>query len=624
MKTIAPRNCLAKRFFKQNYSSITILKLIPLLFLLLLNGCGGGGNNAAEQVAPLQPANSQPDDTPNSDSDSNANPNVNTIIAPVSEASVSQQGNDAALSVSFSLLDDSGEIIAQQSMANLGVFEFALGEISYRSFTLNVEVESATESTSCRLNDVPMGRASDTLFQNRVQPAYLRQSYLFSCTDSASDENNAIRKVLSLVSTKDDLAALFQRSLDLTPDYGATQPNADNVPRQQRNYYYEINNLMSLAAIYTSPEDFTLAPDDPVLQKIESYLIVASEFYFQPCYEYDFYNDEPMSCRSEFKQDGFYLWRSPLNNTPRFRTSHYKIEWRSAAGVAQAVKAILLKHADDNTECLVSDFPTTIREQSVACRAKNLRKMIEEQVWRKWQSEINTTDVMHYVAWLELIVDMFNSTVHIEHDYGCTSNCYQPRTKASLMYRMLDYVTISGDYLNIACRLPGGSSQSCVWRDYDFGLSGSNDLSHLAIPVFVFYETGKAEVCQTVGSKCFRRDAFIRTLKERTWSPVPTDSTAVNFPKFDMFLNGYCGVNVNNRNSGLQDYCQEYWLKETVLNNAHRELYGFVNFGSYDAGLQLMLLQAADVNKDSVIDTNDVLARGYAAFLYRAIQQPQD
>lgn len=589
---------------------VYLTRLMIILFSLILSACGGSGAD----VSSSPPVNEPPVNEPVGD--------VNALIFPVREASVIQQASEMSLPVAFSLLDDSGEIIFRQNMAGLSSVEFELGEISYRSFTLDVEVESATASTNCRLNNVPMGKADDTHFQSRVQPAYLRQSYLFSCTDAAYDENSAIRKVLSLVSTKDDLAALFHRSLDSTPDYGATQSNAENARRHQRNYYYEINNLLNLAAIYTSPEDFTLTPDDPVLQKIESYLIVASEYYFQPCYEYDFYNDEPKSCRSEFKQDGFYLWRSPLNNTPRFRTSHYKIEWRSAAGVAQAVKAILLKHADDNSTCLVSDFPTTIREQSVACRAKNLRKMIEEQVWRKWQSEINTTDVMHYVAWLELIVDMFNSTVHIEHDYGCTSNCYQPSTKASLMNRMLDYVTISGDYLNVSCRPPDGVTQSCVWRDYDFGLSGSNDLSHLAIPIFVFFETGKAEVCQTVGSKCFRRDAFIRTLKERTWSPVPTDSTAVNFPKFDMFLNGYCGVNVNNRNSGLQDYCQEYWLKETVLNNAHRELYGFVNFGAYDAELQLMLLQAADVNKDSVIDTNDVLARGYAAFLYRAIQQP--
>lgn len=589
---------------------ITLTRLMVIFLALLLSACGGSSDEASV-VAPVTEA---PAVEPDGD--------VNTLIFPVREASVIQQANESSLPVAFSLLSEAGETIAHKGLAGLSSAEFELGEITHDTFILDVEVESATESTRCRLNNAPMGRASGTHFQSRVQPAYLRQSYLFSCTDSASGEINAIRKVLSLVSTKDDLAALFHRTLELTPDYGATQSNAVNARRHQRNYYYEINNLLNLAAIYTSPEDYTLAPDDPVLQKIESYLIVTSEYYFQPCYEYDFYNDEPRSCRSEFKQDGFYLWRSPLNDTPRFRTSHYKIEWRSAAGVAQAVKAILLKHADDNAECVVSDFPTTIREQSVACRAKNLRRMIEEQVWRKWQNEINTTDVMHYVAWLELIVDMFNSTAHIGHDYGCTSNCYLPGSKSSLMDRMLDYVTINDGYLNISCRLPGGVTQSCVWRDYDFGLSGSNDLSHLAIPVFVFYESGEAEICQTDGGSCFRRDAFIRTLKERTWSPEPTDSAAVNFPKFDMFLNGYCGVNVNNPDSGLQDYCQEYWLKETVLNNAHRELYGFVNFGAYDAELLLMLLQAADVNKDSVIDTSDVLARGYAAFLYRAIQQP--
>lgn len=610
---------------KGKFSNQRVRRCLALaLAIWVISACGSSGSDTSNDSVTL--TNPEPPSPPASDNNQNDNAvptpgDVSALITPVNQFEV-DTGLASSPAISVSLQAPESESIAD-NLQGVASVTMALGELSGQQFTLDIDIAQSTEMTYCTLNEQAMGRTETGLFQSQVKPTYLNEYYQLVCSDATNSDLDGINKVIKLSSTKMDLLNLFQLTLDRLPDYGVGRSNGENVRRRQRNYYYEINNLLTLAEIYSAPETFGIASDDPVINKIENYMIITSEFYFQPCFDYDFYNGDPASCRSLFKEDGYYLWRSPLNNTAAFRTSHYKVEWRSAAGVAQAIKAIMLKHEDDADLCLVNDLPTMVRDQGMACRAKNLRRMIATHVWEKWQDKIADTDVMHYVAWLELIVDMFNATAHIPHNYECDNDCYQQTTKNSLMGRMLDYVTIDAGYLNITCRPASENNQSCAWREFELGHANSNDLSHLAIPMYVFDKTGATQICQTNTETCFTREALLKTLKERTWAPSVEDSTAVNFPKFDMFLNGYCRDNFNNGSSPLQDYCQQYWVTETSLNNAHREIFGFVNFGSYDAELMTLLLQAADVNKDTVIDENDVLSRGYAAFLYRSLWQPR-
>ena len=72
-----------------------------------------------------------------------------------------------------------------------------------------------------------------------------------------------------------------------------------------------------------------------------------------------------------------------------------------------------------DTNCIFSDIP--VEEQSLNCRAKNLRRLVYEQIWLKWNDEefiktlpvddyIPTANVSHYLSWIQLIIDMFDGT----------------------------------------------------------------------------------------------------------------------------------------------------------------------------------------------------------------------
>ena len=586
--------------------SSTIFKSVCFIgFVIVIQACGGGGSSGDNSSI-------QADSAPGSQL-----PPLDTETPRLSDgvlALTSIRFNNTQIELNES---NNADLIEQLN-------EYHIGDISGTTMALSFTVADAEHLTTCSIDGVEVQPESENSFSGSILPAYLREEFRLECEyQPESADSQLLTRKVTLTAEKQDVSALFSYYLEIVPNYPLNDVNSAEIERVQRNYYYEINNLITLARIYAAPAEFALTDETELLQKLEHYLINTAEFYFQPCYDYDFETGPPASCRSENKVDGYYLWRSPLNNTEQYRSNHYKVEWRSAAGVAQAIKVLLKRHENVTETCLIADNPSQVRAQSISCRAKNIRRLIYQQVWQKWQSKIGSTDVMHYIAWLELILDMFQSTAHIEHDYNCTNNCYTAPNLASQMERILEFVAISGEYQSMTCRPMSESSQDCVWREYQLGNAGSNDLSHLAIPMYVFAQQNSPRVCNALGQRCFDRSTFIHTLKNRTWTSELSDVNGYLFPKFDMFLNGYCKTNYNNSSSSLQSYCLDYWVNETSVNNAHRELFGFVNFGAYDRELMLILLQAADANKDDIIDTNDVLTRGYVGFLYHALLNPQ-
>ncbi len=347
---------------------------------------------------------------------------------------------------------------------------------------------------------------------------------------------------------------------------------------QKINFYYEINSLINATRIYTNPLKF----GSPDIVEIENYLITLSEAYFKPCNGYDFYNDAPRNCRSPERVGKYYLWRSPLNNTEIIRIAHAKVEWRAVAGISQAVIA-LLRSNDPN-----------IRK-----RAQKVKELIYKEVWIKWHDieyiesiglssayAIQNASVLHYLSWIELIVDL------LKDEYPVTS----------VIEKMKDYV-VEGEFINFRCRPVDSDNQSCRWRGYQLGDSKSNDLSHLAIPVYVFERQGLYVA------------EMIKTLKEKTWSQLD----GFNYPKFDMFFNGHCKDNYDNSEDGLYKYCNTYWFTEEKSNNSHRQLFGFVELGKYDIDLAKIYIQAADTNNDGTIDSSDILVKDYVVNLYEMI-----
>lgn len=563
-------------------------KALALLTSVVLYGCGGGSESSQSGGLPTTPT------TP-------------TTPAPPPEP---EAVSIDAVSISHADMDliemDSGFVVES-------------GELRGETFSFSAQLNVDEESVSCFLDDKIMPKSGAT-YSIDIKPSYLTQVHTLSC---ARAEEEADVKALEVRAVKSDVEQLFQSFLADLPEYPLNNNNAEEIERSQLNFYYEINNLLSASRVYTQPSDFGIAPNDPVIDKIESYLINAAEMYFQPCFNYDFYEGAPASCRSEEKVDGYYLWRSPQTNREGVRTFHAKVEWRSAAGIAQGIKAILNKHVNNDEVCLVDDLPSRVRAQSLSCRAKNIRRMIKEQVLDKWDYALHVSDVVHYEAWIELIYDMYSSTQDIAHNYECTENCYSPPTVESIMDKLLSYVVDEGDHLNITCRPSTHAEQRCAWWFWELGKSNSNDLSHLALLMHVFELTGKNQVCSSDGENCFDRTKLIKTLKERTWVTDIEDSNGYLFPKFDIFLNGYCRDNFNNPDSELQDYCHDFWFTESRVNNSHRQLYGFVNWGAYDAELMDILLVAADTNRDGLINDDDILVKDYIAMLYLALNAPR-
>lgn len=580
-----------------NFANLIKLSLITLC----ISGCGGGSDSISTQQPTIPPVTEPP---------------ITPTAPEAPEAPGIPQEPDT---LKIEQIDVTGEETETQFFNGTKAVIVDYGELDGRQLNIRMTVNDETVS-ACFINAQQMTR-NNRQFQADFTPTYLTENLEISCD---KDSEILTLSQVTIHSTKNDLQALFEEKLTWFSQFELNNINVEELPRPKTNYYYEINNLISVAAMLMQPEEFGLSEenDAEMLQNIENYIINRAEFYFHPCPDYDFENGPRASCRSAEKVDGFYAWRSPMSEVPRYRVNHAKVEWRSVAGISQGIKAILLKYEDHSESCLISDLPGTIREQHVACRAKNIRRMIKEQMLDKWAEEITVSPIAHYLAWLELSFDMFDTTSHIEHHYECTNDCYEPPVitpKAERIDRMLEFVSVEDGYFNITCT-PRGSSRICKYWTWDFAKTGSNDLNHASVFIHALESYLGEQVCRSDGSLCLEREPVIKTLTEKTWVSGERFESGLGFPKFDQFINGYCKENIDNSESSLQDYCHQFWFTEEIRNNAHRQLFGYVNFAPYNRELMQMFIIAADANKDGVISDDDVLTRDYVAWLYRAIQ----
>jgi len=121
--------------------------------------------------------------------------------------------------------------------------------------------------------------------------------------------------------------------------------------------------------------------------------------------------------------------------------------------------------------------------------------------------------------------------------------------------------------------------------------------------------------------QCIDLSKLATTMDQQAWvNWIENDGTAVGFPKFDMFVNGYCSDAYTDPDNTLFEFCNTYWLTESGGWNAHRKLFGYVNLGKYNRRLMIKLVQAADHNHDGELDLDhDGPLYAYIVYLYKAL-----
>jgi len=526
-------------------------------------------------------------------------------------------------------LDQEINLLNSSDLEKVNLSHSAL-QIVNTSLNAAMTLKEPASNIKCQLGDIPLQTEDNKNFTATFQAAYFQENISLEC--KAQDATVLFKKIILNASDNE-----VQKELDIYfkyfPKYDLNNFNVEQVDLRKVNFYYEMHRIISAANIYTSPSDFNIDVGDDTYQIIENYLINVSETYFQPCNGYDFENGEPSSCRSEEKYGGYYLWRSPLNNTPTWRKTHPKVEWRSVAGISVAIKALLTRHQSDSSECWVSDIPSQVRAQSIACRAKNIRRLIYSEVYEKWNdyiyvtktlnldesSVIDRVKVLHYYSWIELIIDMLNSTQEIQLSGNCSIyQCDYPTLK-SYQSKMLDFMTEENGHTNMLCTI---NNSSCVWREYDFAHSNSIDISHINILLYWMDSTNSALFCNDDNSKCISLSNLVKTLKTKAWAENSGDlAGSKNFPKFDVFLNGHCKSAIQDTSAHLNEFCLEHWAYENVKSNFHLALFGVMGYGKYDRDLMIKIRRAVDVNKDGHLDGSDILMRDNLILMTRAMSK---
>ena len=488
-------------------------------------------------------------------------------------------------------------------------------------------------SQQCRANDRQMTRLDDGSFSVSFEPAYFFETIELSCSIA---ERVTLNTKVNLYASDPQLDAAISLFLQTAFPESDTPSLTDSYSAYRRaSYYDETYRFLAAAAVYRNPDLFNVPENGTIFKRLESYLLNTSEAFFEPCVDYDFYNGPMRQCRSENRVGKYYLWRSPFNNEASIRTSHAKVEWRAAGGAAQAIKALLERNPPNKDEaCVTSDRPSTVRNQSLSCRALNVRRLLYAEVWRKWSdvdwvasigfgpaSTIQGTDVSHYIAWNELTYDLFNSTKNIQGVFDCNAGaCIDWNSIASRRDALLGFFYYRDGYLHISCRPPDFLT-GCEFLGNDFQVTGSNDLSHLDMVIQVVSSQDTESYCTADGSKCIVMTELAKTMNDRTWvESLGSGVNEVGFPKFDLFFNGYCQRAYKTPDSALQQFCLDYWVTERLNWPAHRKLFGWVNLGKADRQLMLKLRKAADENHDNVLSRDDVFFfNTYSVFLYSAL-----
>jgi hypothetical protein len=571
-------------------------KLFVLFLMLALAGCGGGGSGGG-------------------DVDGNVIDSAPVLL----NLDVSIDGRlyrrDSS-PISIEVIDDDNIIIAATPIA----FE--------------IKVENPDPSLDCSVAGTQMQvDDSNTLYTAVIQAAYFKEQVSIECS---LDHVVLMDHEVSIFASDPILEIFFQEFLENKNYVSVSDDPMSEDPYsgyRKTNYYSDINRLISLAELYQNAVLYGLEFD--ILQKIEQDLINTSEAFFEPCIKYDLNGEAAAQCRSVSREGPYYIWRSPTLKD-RVKLNHAKVEWRAAAGVAQAIKALLLNNPPSQREiCPSSNEPSVIKNASLACRALNVRRLLYEEVWIKWNDSdwissvgvasnlsISTTVVPHYIAWIEYIVDLFVQTVHIDADYEC-GECVSELDFESRRDFLFDYFFTYGDnneYVGHYSEHPELGIPR-IWEGYDFSVTNSTDISHSNTTIHLLSMYGETEACDSEGITCLNFPALARTMDEKAWEgSIQNDGFANGFPKFGVFINGYCSTAYENPEDSLYEFCNDYWVTESERWLPHRRLIGFVNLGRHNRDLMIKIRQASDNNRDGLLNNSyDVNVNSYLVFLYKAL-----
>lgn len=309
--------------------------------------------------------------------------------------------------------------------------------------------------------------------------------------------------------TSDELFTDVQTYLSVLPD-----------PRM-KSYYSEIHRMQQIATVYDGPDTFQVSAYQRA--ELEEWGLSVGEAYYTPCPDYDYYNaSKSKQCRSVDRyEDGFYKWRSAAPST--FRHDHMKQELRAVAGVSYMVKMVLLN--DPTNE-----------------RALVLRDLIYTETYLKWQHDIATEVVPHYVAWAEYMIEMFEDT-NYEQDY------------ASRRDWLLDHFWVDNGRAGLYSTHPNELPRKHIWNGYDFSPANASDLSHADTTVFLL----RHDIDTVALANTMRTEAF-------------------NGSKYDPFTNGYCLQDGRN----LEVFCRIYGDEESGGWYPSRKLFGFTSLPMLD------------------------------------------
>lgn len=495
--------------------------------------------------------------------------------------------------------------------------------------SLSLIVADDNQEVVCTAAGMPMRRESAEHFTMAIQIAYFEETIALECViDDTKQYFGKITISASDPSLSTFLDLYLQRQILVG---NSDSPNDPYSGYRRRSYYSEINRFISMAELYTNPAAYGIDSKSETYEKIELHLINTAEAFFEPCPNYDLYTGDSRQCRSEERSGPYYLWRSPNDKPDNVRVTHAKVEWRAAGGISQAIKALLLKNPGiANQQCPSRDNPSEMMGSNLTCRALNVRRLLYNEIWLKWNDvdwvksvglssafTISNTVVPHYIAWTEYMVDLFEHTAQIA----------DTRTEIVAKSRkdyLLGYFSTFGDdeqYLNFGCSHEE-QSRSCIWEGYDFSVVDSADISHSNTTIHLLSMYGNQEICDSVTAKCVSLSVLAKTLNERTWADyILNDGFAIGFPKFDVFINGHCQVAYENHEEPLQDFCNAFWLSEAEGWLPHRRLIGFVNLGQFNRELMIKLRASADNNQDGMLDmVYDQQLVTYVVFLYRALK----
>ena len=487
--------------------------------------------------------------------------------------------------------------------------------------------------SSCIVAGKQFKKTENLTVSAEVLPAYFEENFQLIC------EKNQFRNIeIDIFLAAEDpvidsyIAEFISTSFRDANDNDPADPYSGY---RRRNFYSDINRSFSLAEIYRNPEKYSIERGGETHKKIEQHLINTAESYFEPCPGYDLLDpEEARQCRSEERVSNYYVWRSPTDQT-NVRLNHAKVEWRAAGGIAGGVKALILENeaSSSSENCPTSTEPSELLDETILCRALNVRQLLFDEVWKKWNDadwlsavglsrsyNMANTTVPHYIGWTEFIVDLFDSTSHV------CKECMTDRNYVSRLDYLLRFFETFGNnnqYVNQLCNLPE-TGRRCNWEGNDFETSGSTDISHFNTTVHLLTEIDAFDVCSSNGSKCVSLTGLARTLDEITWTPKnEVSSPATGFPKFDVFINGHCRFTLDQQSDPMYEFCLAFWRTEIEPWLPHRRLIGLVSLGKLNRDLMIKMRVSADSNQDGLLEpTLDTQLNTYIVFLYDALKSP--